>query len=269
MKKHILLFCFLLPGIISIAQDVKYKKIFYKDQSIENMDVKITVTDAVATPTGLKFRLTITNKSLDYILFKPAECEFRIKGNNVKPSEKPLLIRPNDKDFLVLDIKGAQNMIAEDFKFLMDGIYRVSLAGKTISAANFPLPASANDFKAGGFNFTLDKFKKETASSWVKFKVSYNGDNIGIIEPNKISMKMPDGKEFANYNNDKPLILEKGKTDDFAAGWKEVPLASGDMQLVPLDIQFNDAFKETVPVKIPQLELIVMFDLELSNEKGK
>ncbi|MFL5763256.1 MAG: hypothetical protein ACJ77K_04880 [Bacteroidia bacterium] len=268
MKKLVILFS-LFCSLSLFAQSVKYKKIFYKDQSIENMDVAITVTDAVAVPGGLKFRLTITNKSTDYILFKPTECEFQTKGASLKPAEKPFMIKPKDKDAIVLDMKTAQNMLPDDFHFVMGGIYRVSLNGTVVNSQDFVLPATANDFKAGDFSFTLDKTKKETASSWAKFKVVYNGNHIGIIQPAKISMRMPDGKEYASYNRDKPIFLEKDKTDDFTPGWKDVPIASGDMQLVQMNIEFHDAFRETVPVQIPALELVVQFDKEASDAKGK
>ncbi|MGZ6520018.1 MAG: hypothetical protein ACXVED_20745, partial [Bacteroidia bacterium] len=49
-------------------KEIKYKKVFYKSQTIENADVKITIDDAVATPFGIKFKLSIINKSIDYII---------------------------------------------------------------------------------------------------------------------------------------------------------------------------------------------------------
>jgi len=268
MKKLLLLFFILSISCSTFAQD-KYKKIFYKDQSIENMDVKITLTDAVAVPGGLKFRLTITNKTTDYILFKPTECEFRTKSGNMKPVEKSLMIKPMNKEAIVLDMKAPQNMVTDDFRFMMDGFYRIGLDGRSIPVAEFKLPATVNDFKAEDFTVKLDKVKKETASSYVKFIVAYTGKGIGIIDQKKITVKMPDGKEYANYNDDRPLIMEPGTSDNFASGWKDLPAAAGDMQKVEMLVQFNEVFRETIPVKIPSLELRVLFDEPASNEKGK
>jgi hypothetical protein len=251
-------------------KEIKYKKIFYKNQTIENADVKVTIEDAVATPVGLKFKITIQNKTNDYILFKPTECEFKVKGNAMKPSEKPLLLKPNSKDDVVLDIKGGKNMVPEDFEFYMAGFYKISMNAQTVPVPDFKLPASSNDFKAGNFSVSMEKSKKETALSWAKFKVTYNGDKIGIIEPPKVAMKMPDGKEYANYHSDdKPLIMEKGAVEDFTPGWKDIPIASGDMQLVELTIMFRDTFKEVTPVKIPGLNLSILFDKETSYAKGR
>ncbi len=274
MKKSILLFS-LLIFVFSTAfsqkkeKVIKYKKTFYKNQTIENMDMKVTIEDAVATPTGMKFKISILNKSTDYIIFKPSECEFKIKDSKVKPIEKWLVIRPGDKDWRIVDIKGPQYVIPENFDFLMAGFYKVNTEAKGIVAADFKLPPNSNEFKAGAFTVTMDGFKKETAKTDAKFNVTYYGDKIGIIETSKIGAKMPDGKEFANYVKDLPIIFEKGTTDSFKVAWKNIPIESGDMQLVEMQILWRDAFKEVTPVKIPTLNLTILFDKETSFEKGR
>lgn len=271
MKKLMLL----LIAIICIAatapaqKEIKYKKVFYKNQTIENADIKITIDDAVATATGIKFKISIINKTSDYIIFKSSECEFKIKDSKIKPVEKWLVIRPSDKDWKIIDIKGAQYMVPEDFHFFMDGFYKVTLDGKGNATADYKLPASSNDFKTGEFSVSLDGFKKETAKTDAKFKVTYNGDKIGIIETNKIAAKMPDGKEFANYLTDRPIIFDKGMTDDFKVAWKDIPMDSGDMQKVEMIILWRDAFKEVTPLKIPALDLTILFDKETSYSKGR
>ena len=142
--------------------------------------------------------------------------------------------------------------------------------GKGNTTADFKLPPAQNDFKTGGFSVALDKLKKETARTDAKFVVNYNGDNIGVFLPNKVAMKMPDGKEYANYRSDNdPVIFDKGRVDDFTLAWKDIPIASGDMQKTEMTILWRDAFKEVVPVKIPILTLIILFDKELSYAKGR
>lgn len=247
---------------------IKYQKTFYKNQTIENMDVKVTIDDAVATPTGIKFKISIVNKSTDYIIFKPSECEFKIKDTKVKPIEKWLVIRPNDKDWRIVDIKG-NYVIPENFEFLMAGFYKVTLDSKGNITGDFKLPATNNEFKTGGFAVTMDGFKKETAKTDAKFNVSYNGDKIGIIETNKIAVKMPDGKEFANYLTDRPIIFDKGTTDNFKVAWKDIPIDSGDMQKVEMIIIWREAFKEVSPIKLPPINLTILFDKEMSMAKGR
>lgn len=273
MKKHILsiiLILFITTTAFSQKKEkvIKYQKTFYKNQTIENMDVKVTIDDAVASVTGIKFKISIVNKTSDYIIFKPSECEFKIRDSKVKPIEKWLVIRPGDKDWRIVDIKGAY-VIPENFDFLMAGFYKVSLDAKGNITADFKLPASSNDFKTGGFSVVMDGFKKETAKTDAKFKVSYNGDKIGIIETNKVAAKMPDGKEFANYLTDKPIIFDKGTVDDFKVAWKDIPINSGDMQQVEMIILWREAFKEVTPIKIPTINLTILFDKEMSMDKGR
>jgi hypothetical protein len=251
-------------------KEIKYKKTFYKSQTIENADVKITIDDAVATPYGIKFKLSIINKSTDYIVFKPTECVFKIKGQETKPEEKWLTIKPNGHDYRTIDLKGGQYMQPGNFNFVLDGLYKVSADSKGTTAPDFKLPPSKNDFMTGGFTVTMDKLKKETARTDVKFLVTYSGDNFGIFEPNKVAMKMPDGKEYANYRSDNdPVLFDKGRKDDFTVAWKDIPIASGDMQKTEMIILWRDAFKEVTPVKIPALDLIILFDKELSYAKGR
>lgn len=233
------------------------------------MDVKVTIDDAVATPTGMKFKITIVNKSSDYIIFKPSECEFKIKDSKVKPIEKWLVIPPGDKDWRIVDIKGPQYIVPENFDFVMAGFYKLAIDAKGNIAPDFKLPPQSNEFKTGGFTVKMAGFKKETAKTDAKFNVTYYGDKIGVIETNKIGAKMPDGKEFANYDKEKPLIFDKGTEKDFKVAWKDIPLASGDMQLVEMNILWRDAFKEVTPIKIPTINLTILFDKELSMEKGR
>ena len=137
------------------------------------MDVKVTIDDAVATPTGMKFKISIVNKTSDYIIFKPSECEFKIKDSKVKPVEKWLVIRPGDKDWRIVDIRGPQYILPENFEFVMAGFYKVTIDSKGNTTPDFKLPAATNDFKTGGFSVVMDGFKKETAKTDAKFKVTY------------------------------------------------------------------------------------------------
>lgn len=275
MKKFILsLSIIICISAVSFSQkkekEIKYKKTFYKNQTIENADLKITIDDAVATVTGMKFKISIVNKSSDYIVFKPSECEFKIKGNAVKPIEKWIVIPPNDKDWKTIDIKGSQYILPENFDFVMDGFYKVSIDSKGNTTADFKLPPSSNEFKSGGFSASLDGLKKETIATEAKFKVTYSGDKIGVIDQNKVAIKMPDGKEFANYFSDKkPIFFVNGTSDDFKVAFKGIPLESGDMQKVEMNILWRDSFKEITPVKIPSLNLTILFDKEFSYAKGR
>jgi len=253
---------------VTLAQN--YKKIFYKEQTIENNDIKISISDAVSTPAGVKFRLRIYNKTNEYIIYKPSESIFKIGGKDHNPQEEWMVIRPNDDDSKVIDLKGPDYMVAENFNFAMEGLYKFSTSAKGVSAPDFKLPASKNDFKAGGFDVGLVKVKQETARTDATFSVQYAGDKVGIFEPNKVAMKMPDGKEYANYHSDKkPVIFAKGKDTKITVAWKDIPTSSGDMQKVEMLILWRDAFKEITPDKMMAQTLTIMFDEEMTKAKNK
>ncbi len=269
MKKSVLAFV-VLSYSLTTAVAQKYKKIFYKEQTIENADVKVTIGDAVATASGIKFKIRIANKTTDYIFYNPSESIFKIGGKESKPEEKALVIRPKESDSKVVDLKGSQYMVASNYEFILDGLYKVSFIAKDgISAPDFKLPPAQNDFRASGFNVSFEKSNKETAKTDAKFKVNYTGDKIGVFESSKVGMKMPDGKEFANYIEKKPIFFQKGDVDDFIVAWKDIPKASGDMQKVDMLIIWRDAFKEATPEKIASQSLTILFDEETSNTKGK
>ena len=247
-----------------------YKKIVYKSQTIENNEEKVTISDANSTAAGIKFKIRILNKTNDYLIYKPSESSFVIAGKESNPNEKWLIIRPNEEEWKVIDLKGSQFLVAADYVFKLNGIYRVPMNAEGIKTPDFQVPPSVNEFKAGGFTCTIGKIKKETARTDVQFKTNYNGDKIGIFEPNKVAMKMPDGKEYANFHSDKdPLIFAKGDNETFVVAWKDIPSSSGDMQKVDLQILWRDAFKEVTPNAVPLLSIDILFDEETTKTKNK
>jgi len=255
----------------AIAQEVKYVKIFYKDFKMETSDLTITVDNAVSTEAETKFKLKITNKTSDYIIYKPEESKFVINGKDLKPSEKWLIISPNDSDFRIINLKGAGYNTVKSYSFVVDGLYRVSSSAKGIAVPDFKLPPAQNEFKAENFTCTLGKLSKESDKTEAKFKCAYNGNKIGFIFPNKVSVKMPDGSEHANAKSkSKVIMLLKGETDDITLKWERMEGGKAmDMQKVDMMVKWNDTFSEVDPEKMKSETLELVFDETMSNEKGK
>ncbi|MCK6650553.1 MAG: hypothetical protein L6Q66_12920, partial [Bacteroidia bacterium] len=201
--KKIIFALFVAVAATTSTSAQEYKKVFFKTQTVETNDVKVTIDGAVATARETKFKIKLINKTNDYLIYKPAESTFKIGGKSYNPSEKWVIIRPNDDGSSVLNIPGTEFLVAADYDFVLDGLYRVNTNTGGISTPDFKLPASVNDFKTGNFTVNVVKVKKTTARTDATFKATYNGDKIGIFEPNKIAMKMPDGKEYANYHSDR------------------------------------------------------------------
>lgn len=257
-----------LVFFISI-QAQNYKRVFYKTQTVDAKDILVTVDDAVANDNGVKFKLRIKNQTNDYIIYKPSESVFKIDGKSINPNEKWLIIGPKDTDYKVIDLKGEGYKKAANFDFVLDGVYRVDANAKGVAAPDFKLPASQNDFTAGPFTVTLEKVKKETPRTDAKFNVKYTGEKVAIFEPSKVAMKMPDGKEYANYHSDKNPKLLKTDAESFTVAWKDIPKTSGDMQFAEMIILWRDAFKEVTPVKMGVTTITIEFDKETTATKGK
>ena len=100
-KKIVLAFIALTTMLTATAQkEKKYEKLYYKNVLLETSEVTISVDNAVSTEGETKFKLKIVNKTADYIMFKPEECNFIVNGKESKPSEKPKTIAPNSSDWL-------------------------------------------------------------------------------------------------------------------------------------------------------------------------
>src|SRR5574343_1760679 len=96
MKKTIIMMALAIAfGNAATAQkEKKYEKLYYNNITQESDKYTIEVDNAVSTPGETKFKLKITNKTGDYLIFKPEECKFTINGKDVAPKEKWLIIKP-------------------------------------------------------------------------------------------------------------------------------------------------------------------------------
>lgn len=270
MKKTIIMLFAASALTMAMTPADKFVKIFYKDTRLETKDAIIEIKDAVSTEKETKFKLKITNKTSDYLVFKPNESVFTIDGKEFKPTEKNLFIDPNESESRVINIKGSFNNV-RNYSYLVEGLYRASAEGTVIKAADFKLPAAANEFKAGGFKCSLLKVNKETDATKVKFNLSYDGDKIGIFNPKRVSVLMPTGAEYANADRKADaIILLKGMDDNFTLEWTRMPGGSKeDMQKVDMMINWKDAFTETTLQKSEAKKASLDIDEALTNEKGK
>lgn len=277
--KKIILPLVLAASIFSSAvaqKDVKYPKLFYKDVKIETEELTITVDNAVSTEAETKFKLKVTNKTNAYIFFKPEESKFIINGKEMKPKEKMVIIAPNESDFKIINLKNPQSNSIKNYSFVLDGLYKVEPDNKGIKVSDFKLPVAQNEFNAGDFNCSFVKMSKETDATDVKFKCLYKGDKIGFVSSSKVTVKMPDGNEYATvkgsglFSNSKPVLLMKGKDESFTLHWDRMQGGkSMDMQKVEMIIKWNDAFTEASPVKMKSETLELQFDEEVSNKQFK
>lgn len=223
-------------------------KYLYKDASVETDDYNIYIVDIVAAEGQAKFKIRIFNKTNDYLLVKPTEFLYTSGGKSIYSKDKTYVVPPNEEESEVVDFKD-KGMMVENFTVEFKGIYKASAGGKPITVPDFELPATTKEFTVENCTCTLKKADLATDKSVVRFDCTYNGDGVSIINPVKASLIMPNGVENANTKKHKPLILEKGKTDDFFMVYLEVK-GAGDMQKKKTQIKWNDTFRESKVLQI-------------------
>jgi hypothetical protein len=246
-------------------KEKKYSKIFYQDISLETPELTINVEEALSMDDATKIKIKLVNKTSDYIIFKGSETSFIVEGKAYHPVEKSIIIAPNESGSRVLHVKGTVFLVTSmDIK--MEGFYRAPAEGEAIQAPVFRLPAAENDFTAGPFHVVQKENERKTDMTMVKFEISYNGTKMGIFDPAKITLRMPNGKEFANMKEKrKPMLFEKGETDHVTAKWINIDVSNGDMQVVEMTILWKAGFREVTPSKLDA----VTAKLEIDREKSK
>ena len=275
MKKVVFALIAVTCMLSATAQkEKKYDKLYYKNILLETSEVTITVDNAVSTDGETKFKLKITNKTADYIMFKPEECKFIVNGKESKPTEKPKTIEPNSSDWLIVNLKGAGYNSVRNYSFEIGGLYKVSTNGTVVPAADFRLPATKNDFKAGNFSLNMTKLTKESGKTEAKFDCAYNGDKVAIVFPSKIGLKLPDGNEYASVQpkgllaKKGPILMTKGQTETISGNWERMEGGKAmDMQKVEMFIKWNETFTEVSPEKLKNETLTFEFDEALTEAK--
>lgn len=238
-------------GAASAGPNPGKGKVFYKDQTIDAPEYTITIVGAVAVEDYTKFKIKVKNKSTDILIFKPQQVVFVIDGKEYTASqEKTMTIAPSDDASKVIDLKGP-NFMVDKYTLKINSVFRAKPIGAALSVPNFKLPAAKNDFTAGNFKCSLKKQVRKTDVTDIAFDCNYSGSKLGLVDPGKVSLRMPNGREYANMHSTKrPLLLEGGSTDDFSLVWKKIPVSDGDMQFVDMQILFGEAFQEVALDKL-------------------
>ncbi len=252
MKKTITFLTVLscLAGALQGQKEKTYKEIYYKDITLESDDFTVTTNNGFSNKELTKFKLKIANKTNDILMYKPEESTFKVGDKEAKPKEKVLMVYPADSDHRVVNLVSADYLVT-NYSFVMGGIYKISTKGTVDEVADFKL-GSANDFESGGFNCTLSSLTKETDKTEAKFECRYTGSKIGVINPGKATVKMPDGTEIANEKKSStPIVLLKGKSEKITFKWNRMEGGKAtDMQKVNMVILFKGTFTETDAVKL-------------------
>ncbi|MCR6643042.1 MAG: hypothetical protein NVV82_29635 [Sporocytophaga sp.] len=277
--KHLLTALFAVSLITTLQaqrkpSDPKHEN-HYKVEPLDTDVLHIEFIDAHSQQAFTQVKLKITNKTEDFIYFKGNEPTFKYEFGEEHASGggmfqgMNMVIDPKATETKTLKVSGGQNFHVEKLTLILDGFYRISSEGKKLSAPDFQLPASKNDFQAGGFTCNLEKIKKETKETSVHFKCNYTGSDVGKIEANKLVLKTESGQEFANENrkNKVDLVLP-GEHGKIVGVW-HIPAKTADMQFATMDIVWKDTFTESKmkPLKVGDVKFVL--DPGLTDAKNK
>lgn len=276
-KLIVYLLFFLVSAAPALAQKgkEKEKKVdpkhtnFFKDARIETEDYIVEIVDIIGRMEEAKCKVKITNKTNDYLIWNPSECVFKFEFGEFKPKEKEVIIKPNDKESKVLNVTGDTRFHVESFSLDIKGMSKVASAGTMVMAPDFQLPASMNDFIAGPYKVSLLAVDKKTDLTSGSFRVTYTGNEIGLVDPNKIAVRTEKEQEFASARTDyKIQLLQKGESDKFNFYFK-IPASHVDMQFATLWVIFRNCFQESKKVAIAGTGLSFEFDPGMTDAKNK
>lgn len=260
-------------GIYVNAQNTNPKHVnWYKTPAaIETDNYKIELSNPVSKMEYAKMGIKITNTSNDYLMFNKGKSEFVYNKGKFSDKEKFIYILPTKSKSKTLKATGDNMFHVDTFTLNIKGLYTITAKGKVAKADDFKLPASKNSFEAGNFKVKLLKLKQETQETYAKFECTYVGNDIGIVSPSKLSVKV-EGKDDIEYANDnkkaKDELLRKGEKTKFTV-YFHIPGKVSDMQFSVLKINWNDTFQESVAkeIKIDPIKFVV--DEGITNGKNK
>ncbi|QQR88169.1 MAG: hypothetical protein IPJ76_08165 [Flavobacteriales bacterium] len=243
------------PAVLTAsAQQATYKadhRFAYSNVLLENSVVKVEMEDILAEVTYCKFRFRVTNKTNDYVFVDPTKFKVKMGDAAIAFQEKPYMIRPYEKEGKTLNMTGATNYHMESFSIdFADGFQRAASKGNAVAVEDGALPAAKNELSGGPFTVNLQKADQETKITIAKYNVKYVGSSLAIVDPSKVSVRIPSGQVFATTKSkSKPVVLNGGEEDNFTVTI-EIPGKIADMQFTTLTVLWNDCMVETSKEKL-------------------
>lgn len=168
-----------------------------------------------------------------------------------------VIINPTEAKNMEFRAEGQAGFHVDAATFQLTGAYTAPVKGSALAVPDFALPPSKNDFASGGFSCKVVEHSQKTDLTYVQYACTYTGTGVGIIEPNKISVKAPSGQAFANLaKRAKREVVLQNDTVKFPVE-VTMPITVCDMQFSTLQVAFNDAFSESpkTPLVVPAWNL--------------
>lgn len=264
-----LLLMFFSIGAFAQAPDHPLHENHFKHQpSVENESVKIDFYDAHAQQKFCLAKLSVTNKTGDYILVNLNEFVFKFDQVIFRPKQKQIVIAPHDVEKITVKVDGDFNFHVQAFTMEIGGMSKLPTEGSAVAAEIYPVPSDKKTFLIGNYQMTLLKSVKEEKVTHQVFSCKYIGSKVGIIEPKKIVFDI-EKSEFPNdYKWDRASLMKANETEKVNVSI-HVSSSIFNMATAKMHIDWKDAFKETEPSALPGFTLSYEFDPVLTATKNK
>ena len=261
---------FATPNAFSQKKGDKYTH-YFKDveEPIESKAVNVELINGVSRTEFLKFKAKFINNTSDFLAVDPSKMTLTLGAIDLNPSEKAFILDPGDKKSKTIDVKEGADFLVDNFDVAPEGFAIISTDGTPIEMPDFQLPAAVNNLEAGNFEINLKRLKQETKETWAKFEVKYVGEDYGIVDPSRISIRIESGQQYANeFSKSKTILLEKGDKKTIDAVF-HIPARVVDMQFATMFIQWGETMSETKaePFELDETATFYLDD-ELTKEKN-
>jgi hypothetical protein len=238
----------------------------YGAVTVDSEEMTLEIPESHSQQEFTLLKLKVTNKTNDYIFLKGAETIFKYEFGEFKPTgggmfqSLNLQVLPKEVETKTLKLSGGgKNYHVQNLTFIPNGFYRVSSEGKVAESPDFKLPLASNDVVAGNFKCTVDKLDKETKETKITFKCAYRGNDVGILDPTKMVVRLKSGQEFVNDNHKSKAVLMVSGDEEKIVATFHVPGKTEDMQFNNMDIVWKNTFSESkmVPIKLKNADLVL------------
>jgi hypothetical protein len=242
-----------------VLAQLRYPKVFYKESALENENVKWSVQGAKSEFDGVSMRLKIYNAGKKVFIVKPGECSLLVNGKEFPLRGKMFAIVPNKVKAKHFNING--KALNEPLVTLqLKGIY----TGDSVKIANVPsfTGKPPKEFIANNFYFKLAGYARDRNEFYYKYEVKYLGESIAMIKPENSTMKSAKGYVYNNKKHREKVYFLR-KNQKIVIGFMFVSDYHKENEVF-----FNDSFSEIIPVKYPDLSLLIEMDKEKTKEEN-
>lgn len=238
--------------------DPRHENHYKALNSVGSAGLELALNGAESQRDFLKVDGRLTNKTGDtlYVL-KKDEGRFTLPSGAAPVKaptlfSAPLVVAPGEKgSYTWVADGGSIDYHVDRFELAVTGLYSAPNTGTALTPPAFTMPATSNAFTVGPFTCMLSRANQDTQDTTADFQCTYGGTGVGYIDTRRISARAQTGREFANLvkNAKRDVVLPGGKAK-FGI-WFQIPAAEGDMQSVPFEVLFHDAFSEAALMPVP------------------